>query len=91
MASASDNRDKRDPEKLGIVLMGMRNTRGDCPTLASAADVLNRVGLTIDDYADTPVDHSAARLAELQKRAGKGDKFAIALLNGESLAEEPVD
>jgi hypothetical protein len=31
------------------------------------------------------------RKAELEQRAAEGDRFAVALLSGASLAEDPVD
>jgi hypothetical protein len=91
MASTPDNRDKRDPERLGLALLGMKAGRSDCPSLSAAADKLDHLGIKIDDYADTPVDHADLRNAELRARADNGDKFAIAMLNGGSLAEDPVD
>ena len=87
----NDKRDLRDPEALGEALLRMRDSRADCQTLSQAQDVFERAGMTVPDYDPTPPDHSALRYAELRDRAAGGDKFAAALLNGGSAAEEPVD
>lgn len=37
------------------------------------------------------IDHAATRRQELEERAAQGDRFAVALLEGATLAEDPVD
>lgn len=87
----SDNRDMRDPEKLGQAMLDMRASRSDCHSLSQAADLIQRIGLPIPNYEGRPVNHALLRHLELKERAINGDRFAAALLNGHSLAEEPVD
>jgi hypothetical protein len=45
----------------------------------------------IAKFNGAPVNHAATRLRELEERAAQGDRFAQALLRGESLAEDPTD
>lgn len=76
---------------MGKTLLGMVAKRSDCPTLSVAADMLDRIGLPVPNYGSGGLDHPAIRLKELQERADNGDRFAAAMLNGGSLAEDPVD
>lgn len=91
VAPATDIRDMRDPEALGTALDLMRKNRTDCPVLSVAADLHTRLGIRAPDYVHIPIDYAAERQRELEARAANDDKFAQALLRGESLAEDPVD
>lgn len=88
---ATDIRDMRDPESLATQIRSAKNLRGDCQTLSQAYDSLAAIGFKTPNYTGDPIDHAELRRQELQHRADCGDKFAIALLRGETLAEEPVD
>ena len=85
-----DTRDMRDPEELGKALLGARKsrTRG---SLSKLHDALKPEVLDVPDYDPSPVDHAKERERELRERAAQGDRFAEAMLRGETLAEDPVD
>ena len=86
-----DIRDKRDPSVLGTTIMRMVEVRSDVQKATEAADLIAKLGIDVPDYADMGYDHAQARLDELRRRAEQGDKFAAALLRGETLAEDPVE
>lgn len=88
--TVADNRDMRDPELLGAVLLEGRMMFPD-NTLSSVYDGQPGKLAHIPNYDPNPPDHAAIRLAELEARAAGGDRFAISLLAGETLAEDPVD
>jgi hypothetical protein len=87
----TDIRDMRDSELLATQIIYAKHLRGDCQTLSQAYDSLAAIGFETTKYTGEPIDHAELRRQELQHRADCGDKFAIALLRGETLAEEPVD
>lgn len=94
----TDERDMRDPQKLGTELLskalrGMAASHYGRPvTLSEVYDFgIERGYLLVENYDPTPPDHSVHYRRELEERAAQGDRFAQALLDGDSLAEDPVD
>lgn len=81
-------RDLRDPQELGEYLMAVKAFYPD-RSFSVIADMQG--AKEVQDYDPNPVDHAALRDAELRDRAAQGDKFAAALLRGDTLAEEPTD
>lgn len=84
-----DIRDKRDPVGLGAALLN----RVHSVSILNEADYLDSPSgrLTILDYEGGFDDYMHERQIELETRAADGDRFAAALLRGETLAEDPVD
>lgn len=92
----------RDPEALGIALTddALREEAsrhaGVWPKYVHLSDVYDyaeRRGLfdSVPIYSGGPPDHAKLRQQELEDRAANGDRFAAALLAGDTLAEDPVD
>lgn len=86
-----DIRDLRDPVSIGSTIL--RTNRADSGgSLSFKYDKLDDLGLLPNiTYRGDFIDHTAERDAELRERAEKGDKFAAAILRGDTLAEEPTD
>jgi hypothetical protein len=85
-----DTRDQRDPQELGRTLLQVK-TLYSTRTLSQVYDLECDVMDRIPNYDPSPVDHAADRQRELEKRAAEGDCFAVAVLRGDTLAEDPVD
>lgn len=88
-----DVRDLRDPVDCGSMLTALR--KGESTLALSElydanVDLLEHGGI-IKQYAGDFVDHALVRRKELTLRAANGDRFAQAILDGDSLAEDPVD
>lgn len=90
MPQMKDTRDQRDPQRLGEALLQVKQFYST-QTLAQVADKEADVLARVENFKSEPVKHWEDRQRELETRAAEGDKFAIAVLNGESLAEDPVD
>jgi len=78
----------RDPQALGEFLLAVKEQRPGVP-LSVIADM--RGAWEVQVYDPQPTNHAATREAELRARAEAGDRFAEAMLRGETLAEDPVD
>lgn len=83
---------KTDPAKVGERLLRLRSITPNAP-FHKVADIIPWDDPDLMADADETSGQRAARtrLAELQERASNGDRFAAALLSGESLAEDPVN
>lgn len=73
------------------MLRRMVMTRTDCANMREAQDIAERIGLNVPRYDSAPVSHVADRIRELKARADEGDRFALAILNGNYAGEDPVD
>lgn len=88
--TVEDIRDMRDPIELGSAVRSVAAHTG--MNFVHAADEIDHdLHGHIRDYRADFIDHAELRAKELQARADAGDKFAAALLRGDSLAEDPVD
>lgn len=95
-----DQRDLRDPERLGEMLLNATDQERDIRVgwpdadkvrASRVYDAYGHALAKVPDYEQGFVDHSKLRRDELEARAANGDRFAAALLRGDSLAEDPVD
>jgi hypothetical protein len=92
-------RDMREAESLGTKLLAVADREraasavidGDRPTLSQVYDRSHGQMLDVPDYRGGFEDIPALRKRELEERAAEGDRFAAAVLEGGSLAEDVVD
>lgn len=88
----TDIRDMRDPAAVGIVLAHLREEHGQINPPLSVLHDKNLGWLDlVPIYQGGFDDYMQERQVELETRAADGDRFAAALLRGETLAEDPVD
>jgi hypothetical protein len=85
-----DIRDQRDPCELGEKLLEVSEF-SDVSFHVAADEIYEGLHGEVAKFNGAPVNHAATRLRELEERAAQGDRFAQALLRGESLAEDPTD
>jgi hypothetical protein len=80
-----------DPIQVGERLLRYRQLHPD-KSFSEVADLIpwDEPELAMRDE-DLSTRHAENRRKELTERAESGDRFALALLNGDSLAEEVVD
>lgn len=97
-AGFPDQRDQRDPQAMGEYVLSLRhkhNSAPGCPVVDIIEMERSHIGgdpfQFIPNYDPSPVNYAADRERELRERAAHGDRFAAAVLAGDSLAEDPVE